>query len=166
MAIDGVQGLAKRDESVAIARRGGVGREVELSGDLLKGEFTPDLKDQDLALLRRKPSQRAFDGGATVITFNGRFEKRLSRLKPVVMAFFPSRAARLTAAEINRGAADRGDEQRQRLAPEPALMPPKPHERLLHHILRIGRRTRPLPGAQQEFRAVKLKPRFPRFMFG
>jgi hypothetical protein len=40
------------------------------------------------------------------------------------------------------------------------------HERLLHHILGIGERARPLPGAPQSFQAEALKQMGPMFIFG
>ena len=61
MAVGGSQVIAQRSESVAVARRGSVGRQVELVRNLLERELAPDFEDEHFALLGRKAMERVFD---------------------------------------------------------------------------------------------------------
>src|ERR1035437_8262734 len=78
MAVGGSQGFAERGERITIPRGGGVGRDAKLRGDLLEGEFAPDLEHELLALLSRETTQRGLDGLATVVSFQqiGRASRR------------------------------------------------------------------------------------------
>src|SRR6187402_2583546 len=109
MAIGDGQLFAQGDERVAIARGGGVGRDLELFGDLLKGELAPDLEDEDFALLVAELAKGDFDGLAAFIAIERSVEQRSVFLEAALGEFFPDGAAGVAAGEIESRAADRGD---------------------------------------------------------
>lgn len=100
------QFLAQRRERIAVARRGGIGGDGQLAGDLFKGELAPDLEHQHLPLLGGQTAQRRLDRLNPFEFVNPGLKQRprvagsLSRL-PLARG-----AAALAAAEVHRGPAD------------------------------------------------------------
>ncbi len=158
MVIGRSQFLAQGVEGIAIARGGGVERNVQLPGNFIKGEFAPNLKRKHLALCGGQAMQCGLDGHAAVVGFGEGLKARFGFLQAALGPFLPSSAALVAAGEIKCGPADGSEKECLRFAAEGTLMPPKADKGILHHILGIGQRTGPLPRAKQQARTVPLKP--------
>src|SRR5260221_9292559 len=100
MAIGRGQFLAERRERVAVTRRRGVGRKLERRGDLLEGEFAPDLEDENLALFGRQALQGLFDGGAAFVAVERSLEYRPVIAGIVARAFLACDPAAVAPREI------------------------------------------------------------------
>jgi hypothetical protein len=62
----------------------------------------------------------------------------LGLFQPSVRPILPGHAPAVASGEIKCGPSDRSDKQSLRISGQFALMPPITHERILHHIFRIG----------------------------
>src|SRR5581483_4683356 len=158
------QFLAQRRQGIAVARRRGVGRNFQLPADFLKGEIAPNLEREDLALLGRQAPQRRLDRHAPLVAHRQRLKQwsRLARLGLLLARGTPL----FPPGPVECGAADGREQKRQWLAAQPALPPPETDKCILDHVLGVGQGPRPLPGAEQQSRAITLKPVLPGVIIG
>ena len=147
MAIGGAQFPAQGRERITVPRSSSVEGDIQLAGDLVEGEFAPDLEHKDFALLDRKPLQRGLDRAAAVIGVGQRGEETLGVVSAILGMLLAVRSPAVAPREVEGGASDRGEQQRMGIAAEDSLATPITHEGILDHVLGISQRTRPLPGA-------------------
>ena len=96
--------FAQGGQRVAVARRSGIGWNIESRGDLVERELLPNLKNKDFTLHRRQMLHGGFNLAAALgIIARLRLEEGVALFESPVGFLLPLNPARVSPDEIQRG---------------------------------------------------------------